>query len=150
MPPKCVRVESASAGGTSVDVYFRLKGVEHDMWELGSPTGEPFDRWVHKFPFGIGRTRTADESIGLGDGEDSWLTVTSGKVSRRHAVIFYDEDTQQFKIRCHSDNGVDVNRACGWQQTRGAAPCVSPHPSTCAHAHAHARVHVQAPQPTPP
>ena len=120
MPPKCVRVESASAGGgdkACVDVYFRLKGVEHDMWELGSPTGEPFDRWVHKFPFGIGRTRTADESIGLGDGEDSWLTVTSGKVSRRHAVIFYDEDTQQFKIRCHSDNGVDVNRA--WQQTKG-------------------------------
>jgi hypothetical protein len=108
MPPKYVRVEGGSDG--SARVYFRLKGVVNDMWESGAPPGDSFDRWVKKFPFAIGRVQSADEDIGLGGDNDCWFVCDSQKVSRKHAVISYDERSQQFKLKCYSNNGVDVNR----------------------------------------
>ena len=113
-PPRSVRVDSGN-GTEPSDVYFRLKGVVNDLWDAGAPPGPSFERWVMHYPFGFGRQRGTDEALGLSDAEDCWFLCDSNKVSRKHAVIFYDERSQQFKIKCYSLNGVDVNRAFwGW------------------------------------
>ncbi len=38
-----------------------------------------------------------------------WLVIDNGKVSKKHAVIFFDEMIQEFKLRCYGRNGVDCN-----------------------------------------
>ena len=125
--PRCVRVDGDGDGPAS-EVFFRLKGVVNDLWDTGAPPGDVFDRFVKRFPFAIGRAKCEDEAIGLSDADDSWMVCDSQKVSRKHAVILFDERTQLFKIRCYSNNGVDVNRALA-----GAGQCArassQPHPA---------------------
>jgi hypothetical protein len=38
-----------------------------------------------------------------------WLIVNNMKVSRKHAVIFFDAAENKFRLRCCSRNPVDVN-----------------------------------------
>ena len=95
------------------DVYARITGVNCVSWtELDSPLPKDrtlIDRYVTSMPFAIGRSKTTDF-----DAKDSsWLLVAGGIISRKHAVIRFAEDEGVYKIKCYSNNGIDVNREFG-------------------------------------
>jgi len=109
MPPGIVTENDA---GSLVTVYVRLRGLISDEWEEGSPpsTAQWVDRYIEKLPFGIGRTVSADPDTGLSDDPSSWwLFPNQPKISRKHAIIRWNEATQQFCIKCYGSNGADVN-----------------------------------------
>lgn len=92
------------------DVYARITGVNCVTWtELDSPLPKDhtsIDRYITTMPFAIGRSKTTDF-----DAKDSsWLLVSGGIISRKHAVIRFDEEEGVYKIKCFSPNGIDVNR----------------------------------------
>lgn len=96
------------------DCYARLFGVNCETWqEPDTPLPRDhtqIERYITALPFAIGRARSADKSIGLLDDDASWLLVSGGVVSRKHAIISFDEAAGSYKITCHSPNGIDVNR----------------------------------------
>ncbi len=56
----------------------------------------------------IGRAIAADEDVS--DDPKQWLKLDNGKVSKKHALISYDPDTQTYKLKCYGRNGIDCNR----------------------------------------
>ena len=131
MPARAVKIIDEK--GEEITAFARLKGVVADKWEMGAipPAAAAFDRYLAALPFAFGRVPRADEATGVAGDEASWFTIDSQTCSRLHAVLRFDEASQQFMLKALGLNGVDVDRACP-----PPFPLPAPRAHTCAHARA--------------